>query len=167
MIVQSVSHLLLTDINFYLQTMPKLSRTLTIKLFLLLRILPVVETIALSMFLIGGVAFILLGLCALICISTTKVQQRTLSKIVKKPTAFNSNINKTEYLAPDKSAEANKEMDMYYCSLLSPSSDGDDSQTWKAVPVRLNLNADWIFILMLNAEYYCDYMFVGRRHRTT
>lgn len=127
--IQSVSQLLLTDVNLCLQTMPKLSRTLTIKLFLLLRILPIVETIALSMFLIGGVAFILLGLCALICISTTKVQQRTPSKIVKKPAAFINNINKTEYLTPDKSAEANKEMDMYYCSLLAPSSDGDDSQT--------------------------------------
>ena len=109
--------------------MPELNTMLVIKLFLLLRVGPVVETVALYLFLIGGVAFILLSLIAIVCVSTVKPTPQPQNQIVKKPVVqpVNPNLKKAEYMieSENKIPEANKEMDVYFCSLLTQTSDND------------------------------------------
>ncbi|KAK7582273.1 hypothetical protein V9T40_013718 [Parthenolecanium corni] len=116
-------------------TMPQLSKPIVIKLFLLLRVLPIVETVALYLFLIGGMAFVLLSICAVIFISTTKMPMQSA---VKKPSSSTTTCSsaivptkskhlKNEYHDSEKSLEGNKEMDMYYCSLLAPSNEREEA----------------------------------------
>lgn len=114
-----------------LQTMPQLSFTVTLKLFLLLRVLPVAETLGLYLLLISGVSFIALSICALICI--TDVKNKTQKKVQKqkKPIAsWTSNgIKKHEYKSEEPKSPTdikNKEMDVYFCSLLSPNNEDND-----------------------------------------
>ena len=113
--------------------MPQLNTALVVKLFLLTRFAPVFETITLYLLLIGGVAFILLSLIAIVCVSTVKVTPTTSHKqIVKKSAAqpVNPNLKKTEYMTVNENnsiPEANKEMDVYFCSLLTQNSDNDTS----------------------------------------
>lgn len=122
--------------------MPELSFTVVAKLFLLLRVLPVVETVSLYLLLIGGVSFIALSICALIFI--TDVKHKTQKKIQKqkKPTSWNgNNVKKHEYKTEENKSPAdvkNKEMDVYFCSLLSPNSEDNDD-----VKVPLTSSTDW------------------------
>lgn len=103
--------------------MPELSQPIIIKLFLLLRILPVIETIALYLFLIGGVAFVLLSICAVIFISTAKIP----SQQNMKPSLMKNIVNnpRNDYL-PQVKNDDNKEMEVYFTSLLAPTSDNEE-----------------------------------------
>lgn len=107
--------------------MPELNTGLVVKLFLLVRVLPVVATIALYLFLIGGVAFILLSLFAIVCVTTVKTTTPIPHNQIVKSSAqpVNPNLKKAEYMAPEKIPEATKEMDVYFCSLLTQNSDND------------------------------------------
>ena len=109
--------------------MQELSFQIKLKLFLLLRVLPVLETLGVYLFLISGVSFIALSICALIFI--TDVKNKTQKKVQKpkKPSWNNNAIKKQEYkIDAEKSPQdiKNKEMDVYFCSLLSPNGEAND-----------------------------------------
>lgn len=109
--------------------MPKLASSIRIKLFLILRVLPVLETVALYLFLIGGMAFVLLSVCAVIFISTVKIPTQPTSPITKKAVVKtpSTKTSKSEYLTHvGRDHDANKEMDVYYCSLLGPNSSDNE-----------------------------------------
>ncbi|XP_065217044.1 scavenger receptor class B member 1-like isoform X2 [Planococcus citri] len=113
-------------------TLQELSFQIKLKLFLLLRVLPVLETVGVYLLLIGGVSFIALSICALIFITDVKNQTQKKVQKPKKPSWNNNAVKKQEYkVDAEKSSQdvKNKEMDVYFCSLLSPN--GEDNEDIK------------------------------------
>lgn len=112
--------------------MEELSFEVKLKLFLLLRVLPVAETLGVYLLLISGVSFIALSICALLFI--TDVKNKTQKKVqkTKKPSWNNAAVKKQEYkIEAEKSQQdfKTKEMDVYFCSLLAPN--GEDNEDIK------------------------------------
>lgn len=97
------------------------------RFFTYLRIAPIAQTISTYLFLIGGVAFILLSLASTFCIPKDMKRvdtQNSWRDEALREEMLPKDINKKKLKENSSNA---KEMEMYYCSLLTPSSHKDES----------------------------------------
>lgn len=124
--VQRFSHMVLpmlwTDIYF-----TGLPTSVLTRFFIYLRIAPIAQTIFTYLFLIGGVAFILLSLASVFCIpknmKLSEANDAWRDDALKQETLQKENNKKR---LKDTTNNA-KEMEVYYCSLLTPSSDKEEN----------------------------------------
>lgn len=102
-----------------LQALEGLPQNIITRFYIYLKVAPIAQTISIYLFLVGGVAFILLSLASAICIpKDLKVNQNSSTwrddtlpqdKIIKE---------KNKQIVKDMKKDA-KEMEVYYCSFLS------------------------------------------------
>lgn len=97
------------------------------RFYIYLRIAPIAQTLFTYLFLIGGVAFILLSLASAFCIPKNIKHADTNN-------TWRDDALRQEMLPKDINAKTSKdntnnakEMEVYYCSLLTPSSNKDES----------------------------------------
>ena len=101
---------------FFLQSMPGLPPGMAWRFYFYLTVGPIAQALSTYLLLVGGVAFILLSLASAALIPKLSIVSSNRGKQKNQELPILNPANKR---GPGRNSNNNKEMELYYCSLLA------------------------------------------------